>query len=157
MSRVFARLGLWLGVLGAATSCSDSAGPSEIAPTAMQVDPLQLELAVGDTGQVHVVLLASGQVIAPDAQMNGSLHAQCSYGFPGPGALCEQYADSVAEVVGQTTTANATTFLIIGLRPGVTRVPIHYLAWHRCEDPPECWTAHEFDYLPSQSVTVTVH
>ena len=150
-SRAFARLALWVGLAGAAANCSDSTGPSVVSPTAMQVDPMRLDLVVGDTAEVRVVLLASGQPIPPNTRTNGGLRV-CNMSWMG----CVAHEDSVATVVGYAGTATAQTLLIAALRPGETSIPIHYLVETRCEDPPECLTMQEIDYLPSQNVGVRV-
>jgi len=113
----------------------------------MKVDPLQLEVSVGDTGQVHVVLLnGSGDTIPTNARLNGGLAAR---------DLSPLVYDSVAEVVGRTQSAMVTTMLIEGVSPGLDTIYISYRVHRPCTDWPECQTARSVDIL-GQQVTITV-
>lgn len=137
--------------LAAALACGDGTGP--IAVTSIDVDPQQLQLHVGDSAGVNVVLLADGHPVGVNASKNGAL-MDCYTGWDyycSPGG-----AGLASKVVGYAYQGTVTTIWVEGVAPGRDTLWLHFMDWTPCSDPPMCYTSQLRDVFPPEKIPITV-
>ena len=147
---VHATLCIW----AVAASCGTPTEPALVSPTSMIVAPLQLQLAVGDTAQVRVVLLQGKDTVRIDARKDGSIMRCYS-------VLCEpqfgsEWDGQSSRIVKTTYTATVEIDWVVGLAPGSETLEFLFGKSGPCPDPPECFLTGWVDLLPAQSVAITV-
>ena len=130
-----------LTALGAA--CGEPTRPAE-GPTAdsWRVEPTQLQLGVGDTVQIRVVLFKGRDTLDVRLPHRG-----------GVGTFI--YGTALITLEGQTAT-KTLPYRVAALGPGTAYVSFRYGEYGRCEDPPECFIRPWTDFLPGQDVVVAV-
>lgn len=129
-----------VAALIAAIACGDSTAPSGAPPTAISVEPSQLHLGVGDTGRVHVVLLAGTR----------TARAESGAWFNWQGT------SSSSRIVNGGWPSNTEELTIVGVAPGTDTWSFHYSKKTKCTDPPMCYSSQWYDYLPAQFLEVVV-
>jgi len=145
--RVASAATLFIGSVAA--SCNQPTKPSVpslLSPSSWNVEPLQLLLAVGDTGQVRVVLLKGNDTLGVDATMDGAVRVAYESNQPYPGI----------RIVNRTQTAKINIYSIEALAPGTEGLGFYYGKWGPCQDPPECLLREWVNLLPERHVVIAV-
>lgn len=126
--------------------CNSTTGPSgpDVLPSSWVLEPSHSQLAVGDTGEIRVVLFKGRDTL--DIR---SLHRA--------GIVWNVYSDGhgSAQVVDWMTT-NIQTYRIEGLSPGTVYLAFRFGEFGHCQDLPECLIRDWTNYLPGLTATIEV-
>ena len=128
-----------VAALTATFGCGDSTAPSGV-PTAISVEPSQLQLGVGDTARVRIVLLAGTRIVGAESD----------------GWFTWDGTSSSSRIVDEVRTSSMAEITIVGVAPGTDTWRFHYMKKTKCTDPPMCYSSHWYDYLPAQMLEVVV-
>ena len=142
---------LFIGFVAA--NCGKPTEPSVLSPDSWIIEPLQLQLAVGDTGQVRVVLLEGKDTLNVDARKNGAVtpcYQLCITPLHGG-----QQNGQVSRIVKRTYTAKIEINWIEAFAPGTETLGFYYGKGGPCPDPPECLGEKWVNLLPAQDVVIT--
>src|SRR5688572_5068944 len=129
-----------VAALTATFGCGDSTAPSDVPPNAISVEPSHLQLGVGDTAQVRVVLLAGTRVVAAESD----------------GWFTWDGTSSSSRMVDEVRTSSMAEITIAGVTPGTDTWRFRYMKKTECTDPPMCYSSHWYDYLPAHMLEVVV-
>jgi hypothetical protein len=131
---------------GFSAYCNSTTDPSgsDVRADSWVLDRSHSQLAVGDTGEIRVVLFKGSDTLDIRSLHRGEI-------------VVNVYSDGhgSAQVIDWMTT-NIRTYRIEGHSPGTVYLQLRYGEYGPCQDPPECFMRNWTSYLPDLADTVEV-
>lgn len=127
--------------------CNSALAPSdsEVRASSWVLEPSHLQLTVGDTGEIRLVLFKGSDTLDIQSPQN----AEIDWDLYGDGF-------AFAHVRVDYTTTNIRTYRIEALSPGTVYLAFRYGKYGRCQDLPECLLRDWTDYLPGLTATIEI-
>jgi hypothetical protein len=127
--------------------CNSPTAPSgsDVRASSWVVEPSHLQLTVGDTGEIRVVLFKGSDTLDIRSPHRGEIVSDL-----------DGDAYAFARVRVDYITTNIRTYRIEALSPGTVYLTFSYGEYGHCQDLPECLIRDWTNYLPGLTATIEV-